>query len=267
MCKKMKDYIIFINIIDLLSTIMDAGFAVPQINYGQKYTSCPGSFYARDEMQRLLTENAQLKDTLYKMTGRRWGDDLGPGKYSDDGKSFKPLDKNEHKVGQLQVCINVMANVIAEYLTHLKKCAMPYMEAYYRNDLEEIKKHHQAFMPNHVKSIITFQKYVQAVINDAERDPEEFEKMLFEQSQEELIHAELANSYDIHYNIIPDMQKKSGMSTKDAAAYAINEIAKEHHKVTFKNIKVNPVNLPSPNIIVIPVPHVGNDDSPLEQLD
>lgn len=212
---------------------MDPNFAVPKINFETTYTSCPGSFYARDEMIRITNENAQLKEAIYKITGRRWGDeDLGPGKFTEDGKHFMPLDTTERKIAQLKICINVMVNVIAEYLTHLKKCAMPYMEAYYRNDLEEIKKHHQAFMPNHVKSIITFQKYVQAVVNDAERDEEEFEKMLFEHSQEELIHEELANSYNMHYNIIPEIQNKTTSSIK----YPHDE------KITLKNISIPPTN-------------------------
>jgi len=235
---------------------MDSDFAVPQIKYNMSYSSCPGSFYARDEILRITTENAQLKETIYRITGKRWGDDLGPGKFTDDGQFFMPLDTNERKVGQLKICINVMANVIAEYLTHLKKCAMPYMEAFYRNDKEEIAKHHLAFMPNHVKSIITFQKYVQAVINDAERDSEEFEKMLFEQSQEELIHEELTNSYNMHYNIIPDIQKS--LSTKTP----VNEGIKYPHseKISFTNLKI-PVKMPE--IIVKPV----DKFSELEGLD
>jgi len=235
---------------------MNIEFAVPKINYEQAYTSCPGSFYARDEMKRITLENAQLKETLYRITGKRWGDDLGPGKFTEDGQFFMPLDTNERKVGQLKICINVMANVIAEYLTHLKKCAMPYMEAFYRNDKEEIAKHHLAFMPNHVKSIITFQKYVQAVINDAERDPEEFEKMLYEQSQEQLIHDELTNSYNMHYNIIPDIQKS--LTTKTP----VNEGIKYPHteKVSFTNLTV-PVKMPE--IIVKPV----DKFSELEGLD
>lgn len=232
--------------------IMDPSFAIPQLKYNMSYTSCPGSFYARDEMKRLVNENAQLKEAVYRITGRRWGDDLGPGKFTDDGKFFMPLDTNERRVGQLTVCMNVMANVIAEYLTHLKKCAMPYMEAYYRNDYDEIRKHHQAFMPNHVKSIITFQKYVQAVINDAERDPDEFEKMMYEHSQEELIHEELESSYNMHYKVIPEIQKTN-------LKYKTNE---DNYKVSFTTIPLSKT-----NETLIPNSETNSTPSPLEGLD
>ena len=46
---------------------MDSDFAVPQIKYNMSYSSCPGSFYARDEILRITTENAQLKETIYSV--------------------------------------------------------------------------------------------------------------------------------------------------------------------------------------------------------
>jgi hypothetical protein len=60
---------------------MDANFKIPKMTYTQTYSSCPSSFYARDEIQRLLSENCQLKDAIHKITGRRWGEDIGPGKF------------------------------------------------------------------------------------------------------------------------------------------------------------------------------------------
>jgi hypothetical protein len=221
---------------------MSNGFEIPQIKYGMTYGSCPDGFYTRTEMTRLIAENAEMKAVMFHLTGKRWGIDLDPGK---DGKIL-PTDsnlenlKNNEKIAQLQLCMNVMANVIAEYLTHLKKCAMPYMEAYYRNDTEEIKKHHQAFIPNHIKSIITFQRYVQSVMKDAERDHTEFKTMLFEHSQEEEIHHELENSYNLHYNIIPELQKKQGMTDNETAAYAIAEVAKRNdYETKIGNVKID----------------------------
>ena len=226
--------------------IMENGFEVPQVTYGMSYGSCPDGFYARNEMNRLIAENVQLKEMMFQLTGKRWGEDRGAGKFSADGKAFQPIrmdvttEEADEKIAQLQLCMNVMANVIAEYLTHLKKCAMPYMEAYYKNNTEEIKKHHQAFIPNHVKSIITFQKYVQSVMKDAGDDQKDFKKMLFEQSQEDELHKELESSYDLHFNIIPELQKKDGMTDNETAAYAIAEVAKQNnYKTTIHTIDID----------------------------
>jgi len=179
---------------------------IPDINYNMTYASVPSNFYNRTELQRLTTENAELKKYIYETTGRRWGDDLGPGKYSTDGKQFTPVDVNERKIEQLQVCMNVMANCISEYMAHLKKCALPYMEAYSKNNKDQIALHHKAFMPNHVKSLITFQKYIEEVMKDATREPDEFEKRLFEFQKESSLENELEASYKLHYQIIPEIE-------------------------------------------------------------
>jgi hypothetical protein len=179
---------------------------IPKINYKMTYGSVPDNFYERSEMQRLIKENAEIKKYIYETTGKRWGDDLGPGKYSKDGKHFSPLDVNERKIGQLQVCMNVMANCISEFLAHLKKCALPYMEAYSKDNKEQVALHHKAFMPNHVKSLITFQKYIEEVMKDATRDPDEFEKRLFEFQKENSLEDELEASYKLHYQIIPEIE-------------------------------------------------------------
>jgi hypothetical protein len=158
------------------------------------------SSYNNEKMDKLQRENIALKQAYYELCGNRWDiEDRGPGKYFEEGRVFKSIDRNEQKVRQLQVCINVMANVISEYIAHLKKCAMPYMEAYNRNDSEYIDKHNKAFMPNHVKGIVSFQKYIMDVMNDMERDPSQFDKLMKEISQEERLKQELQESYDSNY--------------------------------------------------------------------
>ena len=210
---------------------MDRNFKIPQMTYSQTYATCPSSFYARDEMKRIIHENCQLKDAIHKITGRRWGEDIGPGKYTSDGKLFMPLDVTEQRNKQLTICMNVMINVVAEYLTHLKKCAMPYMEAFARNDIKEIKKHHEAFMPSHLKSIITFQKYVQSVIVDAERDCNDFNTMVQDFSQDDKIHEDLNETYNMHYNIIAELNGND-VSPSMGATPA--------EKVYFRNIAISP---------------------------
>jgi hypothetical protein len=100
------------------------------------------------------------------------------------------------------------------------------MEAYYRNNMEEIKKHHQAFMPNHVKSLITFQKYVEQIMIDAERKYSEFEELVNEGNPTKNMKTALDESYDIHYNLIPELQQVKGMTDEETAQYSVGEVAK-----------------------------------------
>jgi hypothetical protein len=225
---------------------------VPQINFQNKFTATPIGLYARDEIIRLSEENAKMKAAIYKITGDYWGTNFDANKYliktetaegvkddsseggkggkGDGGEKVSPMamgiNVDKQKICQLQVCLNVMANCIAEYTGHLKKCALPYMEAYYRNNMEEIKKHHQAFMPNHVKSLITFQKYVEQIMIDAERKYSEFEELVNEGNPTKNMKAALDESYDIHYNLIPELQQVKGMTDEETTQYSVGEVAK-----------------------------------------
>jgi hypothetical protein len=234
----------------MTKTIIDEAFMVPQINFQSKFTATPIGLYARDEIIRLSEENAKMKAAIYKITGDYWGTNFDANKYlvkteavkeacedhdkngggSDGGEKVSPMaigiNVDKQKICQLQLCLNVMANCIAEYTGHLKKCALPYMEAYYRNNMEEIKKHHQAFMPNHVKSLITFQKYVEQIMIDAERKYSEFEELVNEGNPTKNMKAALEESYDIHYNLIPELQQVKGMTDEETTQYSVGEVAK-----------------------------------------
>ena len=236
----------------MAKTIIDEAFMVPQINFQNKFTATPIGLYARDEIIRLSEENAKMKAAIYKITGDYWGTNFDANKYliktetaegvkddsseggkggkGDGGEKVSPMamgiNVDKQKICQLQVCLNVMANCIAEYTGHLKKCALPYMEAYYRNNMEEIKKHHQAFMPNHVKSLITFQKYVEQIMIDAERKYSEFEELVNEGNPTKNMKTALDESYDIHYNLIPELQQVKGMTDEETAQYSVGEVAK-----------------------------------------
>lgn len=228
-------------------------FMVPQINFQSKFTATPIGLYARDEIIRLSAENIKMKAAIHKITGDYWGTNFDVNKYlvktaaveedceadgkegdsvkdsGGEGEKISPMaigiNVDKQKICQLQVCLNVMANCIAEYTAHLKKCALPYMEAYYRNNMEEIKKHHQAFMPNHVKSLITFQKYVEQIMIDAERKYSEFEQLVNEGNPIKNMKNALEESYDIHYNLIPELQQVKGMTDEETAQYSVSEVA------------------------------------------
>jgi hypothetical protein len=217
---------------------------IPKVNYNMTYGSVPANFYERSEMQRLITENAEIKKYIYETTGRRWGDDLGPGKYSTDGKKFSPLDVNERKIGQLQVCMNVMANCISEYVGHLKKCALPYMEAYSKDDKEQIALHHQAYMPNHVKSIITFQKYIETVMKDAELSAEEFEKKIFAYKENPSLEDELEASYKMHYQTLPEIELERLMKERNVR---IPHLTMQNNQIapgSTSDIRAQPIRMP-----------------------
>jgi hypothetical protein len=146
---------------------------IPEINYNLKHTACSEHFYAREEMQKLIKENAEMRKFIFDEAGYYW-----IGKPDSNVKiNNKSLIK---KLSQTQLCMNALTHCIAEYLSHLKRNAMPYMEAIYRKNDEEIKKHNDHFLNNHVKSLMLFQKYVQEIINDTNMDAEEFENKLSE---------------------------------------------------------------------------------------
>jgi hypothetical protein len=106
------------------------------------------------------------------------------------------------------------------------------MEAYAKNDAKEIKKHHEAFMPSHLKSIITFQKYVQSVIVDAERDITEFNTMLQDFSQDDKIHEDLNETYNMHYKVVAELNGHDVSSTESNIPTI--------EKITFRNITIPP---------------------------
>lgn len=144
---------------------------IPKINFDLKHTPCSENFYAREEMERLLKENAEMRKFIFDETGYYW-----IGKPNTNTKTNnQSLIK---KLSQTQLCMNALTHCIAEYLGHLKRNAMPYMEAIYRKNEEEIKKHNDYFLGNHVKSLMLFQKYVQEIINDTNMDAEMFEEKL-----------------------------------------------------------------------------------------
>ena len=144
---------------------------IPKINYDLKYTPCSEHFYAREEMERLIKENAEMRKFIFDEVGYYW---IGK---PDSNFKFN----NKHlikKLSQTQLCMNALTHCIAEYLGHLKRNAMPFMEAIYRKNEEEIKKHNDNFLGNHVKSLMLFQKYVQEIINDTNMNGDEFEEKL-----------------------------------------------------------------------------------------
>jgi hypothetical protein len=143
----------------------------PQINFDLKHTPCSENFYARNEMQTLIKENAEMRKFIFDVTGYYW-----VGVPEDEKKIDAKLIIK--KLSQTQLCMNALTHCIGEYLTHLKKCSMPYMEAIYRKNEAEIKKHNESFIGNHVKSLMVFQKYVQEIIADTNLDPVVFEANL-----------------------------------------------------------------------------------------
>ena len=144
---------------------------IPQINFDLKYTPCSEHFYARAEMQRLIKENSEMRQFIFEETGYYWVGTPDQDKRANNKMIIK-------KLSQTQLCMNELTHCIAEYLTFLKKSAMPYMEAIYRKDEKEIKNHNATFLPNHVKSLMVFQKYIQEIINDTNMDPLDFEEKM-----------------------------------------------------------------------------------------